>query len=102
MEMALLGDKIPAATALDWGMVNKVVADDQLMTEAKTLAAALAAGPTVALSLIRDLFWNSADNSFEEQLHAERVAQRTAGRTADFKEGVSAFLEKRPANFKGE
>lgn len=100
MEMALFGDKVPAAQALDWGMINKVVPDDQLMDEARAYAKRLADGPTQALALIRDLVWQAEDNDFDSQLQAERYAQRTAGRQSDFKEGVKAFLEKRPANFR--
>ena len=51
---------------------------------------------------MRDLIWNSADRDFDAQIHAERIAQRTAGRTEDFKEGVTAFLQKRPAKFTGK
>lgn len=101
MEMGLLGDKIPAETALEWGMINRVVDDADLMEEARKLARRLADGPTEALSLMRQLFWESEGNSFEDQLRAERLAQRTAGRTHDFAEGVKAFLEKRPAKFTG-
>ncbi|MEM6625883.1 MAG: enoyl-CoA hydratase/isomerase [Pseudomonadota bacterium] len=101
MEMTLLGDKIHAARALEWGLINRVCEADALMAEAKALAKELAEGPTIALSLIRELIWNSADTGFERQIHAERMAQRTAGRTADFKEGVTAFLKKRKADFKG-
>ncbi len=101
MEMALLGDKIPAQKALEWGMINRVVGDNSLMEEANSLAASLAAGPTQALSMIRELFWDSADRTFDAQIHAERVSQRSAGRTSDFKEGVTAFLEKREAKFTG-
>ncbi|MEM8616420.1 MAG: enoyl-CoA hydratase/isomerase [Pseudomonadota bacterium] len=100
MEMTLLGDKVPAKTAQDWGLVNRVVSDNALMIEAKEYARKLADGPTQALSLIRDLVWQAEDNDFDAQLQAERFAQRTAGRQADFKEGVKAFLEKRPANFR--
>lgn len=102
MEMALLGDKIPAAKALEWGLVNQVVPDDQLMDTARGLADRLAKGPTQALALMRDLVWSGTEEDFSDQLHAERVAQRTAGRTDDFREGVSAFLEKRPAAFTGK
>jgi 2-(1,2-epoxy-1,2-dihydrophenyl)acetyl-CoA isomerase len=56
----------------------------------------------VALSLIRKLYWDSTGNSFEEQLNLEFESQRSAGATDDFKEGVTAFLEKRPAKFKGQ
>ncbi|MEL8055548.1 MAG: enoyl-CoA hydratase/isomerase [Pseudomonadota bacterium] len=100
MEMALFGEKIQAGQALEWGLINRVVGDDALMDEARAYAQKLADGPTQALSMIRDLVWSSEDNTFDEQLQAERFAQRTAGRQPDFKEGVTAFLEKRPANFR--
>ena len=102
MEMALLGDKIPAAKALDWGLINRVVAHDDLMPTAIELASEMANGPTVSLSMIRSLIWDGGEREFNEQLHLERVAQRTAGRTKDFGEGVKAFLEKRPAKFTGQ
>jgi 2-(1,2-epoxy-1,2-dihydrophenyl)acetyl-CoA isomerase len=66
------------------------------------LAHELANGPTVALSLIRKLYWESPENSFEQQLNLEFESQRVAGSAEDFKEGVTAFLEKRPANFLGK
>lgn len=100
MEMTLFGDKVFADQALEWGMINKVVPDDQLVSEAQAYAKRLADGPTQALALIRDLVWQAEDNDFDSQLQAERFAQRTAGRQPDFKEGVNAFLEKRPANFR--
>lgn len=100
MEMTLLGEKLPAQTAFEWGLINRVVSDEDLMAEAQTYARSLADGPTQALSLIRELVWNAEDNDFDSQLQAERFAQRTAGRQDDFKEGVTAFLEKRPANFR--
>lgn len=74
MEMALLGDKIPAKTALEWGLINRCVPDDQLMAKAMELAKALATGPK-ALGAIRGLVWQSLDEEWAEQLHAERVAQ---------------------------
>ena len=58
--------------------------------------------PTIALSLIRKLYWDSPENSYEDQLNLEVQSQRLAGSADDFKEGVSAFLEKRPAKFKGK
>lgn len=101
MEMMLLGDKIPAKTALEWGLINRCVADAELMPTALGLAHALADGPTKTLSMIRKLAWQSFDNDWRAQLQAEREAQREAGRTEDFSEGVQAFLAKRPAKFKG-
>ncbi len=100
MEMALLGDKIPAAKALDWGLVNRVVPDAELMGAAAEVAGQLARGPK-SLGLIRQTIWASLDAAWTEQLHAERMAQRVAGKTEDFSEGVRAFLEKRPAAFTG-
>lgn len=102
MELSLLGEKLPAETALQWGLVNRIYDDEKLMDEVKTLATELANGPTISLSLIRQLYWESTDNSYEEQLNLERQFQRTAGTSNDFREGVRAFLEKRPAQFKGE
>ncbi|MGE5502005.1 MAG: enoyl-CoA hydratase/isomerase [Ignavibacteriales bacterium] len=100
MEMALLGDKLPAKTALEWGLVNRCVADAELLPTATALATELANGPK-SLTLIRQLMWGSLDNDWTGQLHAERQAQKIAGKTADFIEGVTAFLQKRPAEFKG-
>ncbi|MEM9740225.1 MAG: enoyl-CoA hydratase/isomerase [Pseudomonadota bacterium] len=101
MEMALLGEKLPAAKAYEWGMVNAVVPDDELMPKAMALAKTLANGPTRTLAMTRHLIWDGAEADWGQQLHAERVAQRNAGRTQDSKEGIMAFLEKRPANFTG-
>ncbi|MEM9667398.1 MAG: enoyl-CoA hydratase/isomerase [Pseudomonadota bacterium] len=101
MEMALMGDKIKAPQALEWGLVNEVTTDNELIEVANSKAQKLANGPTQALSMIRELIWDSADRNFQDQIHAERIAQRTAGRTNDFREGVTAFLQKRDANFTG-
>ncbi|GAM99290.1 enoyl-CoA hydratase [alpha proteobacterium U9-1i] len=101
MELTLLGEKLPARTALEWGMVNRLVPDSELLANASALALELANGPTRTLGLIRKLIWDSLDNDLPTQLRAEREAQKHAGHTADFVEGVSAFLQKRPAQFKG-
>ena len=102
VELSLMGEKLPAEKALEWGLVNRVHDDAVLMDETMKLARDLAAGPTIALSLIRKLYWDSPENSFEEQLNLEVQSQRIAGAAEDFKEGVTAFLEKRPAKFKGK
>ncbi len=100
MEMTLLGERTTAAQALAWGMINRCVADVDLMAEARTLARALAEGPA-SLALIRKLMWESLDNGWVEQLDAEAGAQSLAFRSDDFSEGLRAFLEKRPARFSG-
>jgi 2-(1,2-epoxy-1,2-dihydrophenyl)acetyl-CoA isomerase len=102
VELSLMGEKLPAEKALEWGLVNRVHDDAALMDETMKLAHELANGPTVALSLIRRLYWESPGNSFEDQLDLEQRLQREAGAAEDFKEGVTAFLEKRPAKFKGK
>ena len=101
MEMMLLGERIPAAKAFEWGMVNRVVPDDDVMTSALTLAKQLAAGPTKSLAMIRRMAWSASDASFEDAMKTERNNQRDAGRTADHREGVIAFIQKRPASFTG-
>ena len=101
-ELSLMADKLPAPTALEWGLINRVYEDDALMGEARKLATELANGPTVALGLIRKLYWNSPLNTYDAQLDLERNSQKIAGRTEDFGEGVKAFFEKRPAQFKGK
>jgi 2-(1,2-epoxy-1,2-dihydrophenyl)acetyl-CoA isomerase len=100
MEMALLGERVSAAKALEWGLVNRVVPDFELMAEATKLAHELAAGPA-SLGLIRKIMWRALDADFADQLADEARTQNQAGRTSDFVEGVRAFLEKRPAAFTG-
>ncbi len=101
MELMLLGDKLPAATALDWGLINRVVPDDAVEAQAAALAATLAAGPTLALGLIRRAAWAALSSDWETQLMLERDLQRQAGASPDCREGVAAFLAKRPAAFTG-
>jgi len=102
VELSLLGERLPAEKALEWGLVNRVYDDAALLEEALKLAHDLANGPTVSLSLIRKMYWESSENSFEEQINLEFESQRIAGATEDFREGVAAFLDKRPAAFKGK
>jgi 2-(1,2-epoxy-1,2-dihydrophenyl)acetyl-CoA isomerase len=102
IELSVMGERLSAEKALEWGLVNRVYDDALLMGEAMKLARELASGPTVALSLIRRLYWESPENSFEDQLNLEFESQRLAGATEDFREGVTAFLEKRAAKFQGK
>lgn len=100
--MSMLGTKVTAEQAEAWGLIWKCVDDAQLMTEARALTAHLAKQPTKGLSLIKKALQASADNTLDEQLDLERDFQRQAGRTADYREGVSAFIEKREPNFRGQ
>jgi len=100
--LALTAEPLPAETAAAWGMIWRVVDDAELMPEAEALAARLAAGPTFGLGLIKSAIQAAPGNSLEQQLELERDLQRQAGRSADYAEGVAAFLEKRPAAFRGQ
>ena len=99
--MMLLGEPLPAATAAEWGLIWKVVDDEKLMSEARVLATKLAQGPTIGLGLIKEALNRSLVSTLDAQLDAERDLQRIAATSADFREGVAAFLEKRPARFTG-
>jgi 2-(1,2-epoxy-1,2-dihydrophenyl)acetyl-CoA isomerase len=101
MEMMMLGERIPAEQALAWGLISRVVEDEHIASEAVLLATRLAQGPTVALGLIRRLAREAGQLTLSEALAAERVAQREAGETEDFRNGVMAFLQKRQARFEG-
>jgi 2-(1,2-epoxy-1,2-dihydrophenyl)acetyl-CoA isomerase len=101
MELMMLAERLPAAKACEWGLINRVVADADLEREAMQLAQSLARGPSVALGLIRDAVWNAADDPWSAVLAQERKNQMVAGRTADCQEGVKAFHEKRAAQFVG-
>jgi 2-(1,2-epoxy-1,2-dihydrophenyl)acetyl-CoA isomerase len=100
--LAFTAEALSAQQAADWGLIWKAVADETLMADARDLAQSLAIGPTRGLGLTKRLIQAAATNSLDEQLDMERDAQQEAGRTRDYAEGVTAFLEKRPAQFRGE
>ncbi len=100
-QLALLGERLPAEKAQHWGLIYKVAEDESVLDEALALADYLSRGP-MAVALTRQLFWESTHHSFEDQLRREQAAQSQAGATADFREGLAAFFEKRDPQFKGE
>ncbi len=99
-EMMMLGDDVPAATALDWGLAHRVVPADELEAQTRAFADRLAALPRSA-GMVKRQLRKTMTLSLPEQLKLEARMQDEAGRTADFSEGVSAFLEKRGASFSG-
>ena len=99
--LAMLADKVTAAQALEWGMVYRVVEAPALRDAATSIAVQLAAQPTRGLGLIKRGFNRSLGIDLGEQLDYEEALQREAGRTADYAEGVRAFLEKRKPKFEG-
>ena len=98
----MLGERVPAAKALDWGMVHKVVVDDALDAEAFALAERLAAMPTVALGLMRRAITAAYESDYAGAMEAEAVNQRAARGSADSMEGGIAFLTKRKPVFTGK
>src|SRR5215216_882932 len=100
-QMALLGERIPAERARDWGLVNYVYPDDRLMHEANELAAKLAAGPTRSYAASKQALNRMLYPDLDGQLDLEAELQHALARTSDFQEGVTAFVEKREAAFQG-
>ena len=101
VELSMMAEKLPAEKALEWGLVNRLYDDKAaLLAGAMDIARQLASGPR-SLALMRRAYWESTNNSYEQQLDMEARLQRQAGQSEDFGEGVAAFLAKRPAQFKG-
>lgn len=101
MALSLLGEKISAEQAQAWGMIWKCLDDDKLMTEAHALAKHLASQPTKALGMIKKALNESWTNNLDQQLDLERDLQREASHSADYAEGVAAFMAKRAPHFSG-
>ena len=100
--LAFLGEKVPAREAVEMGMIYKYVADDDFENEVQKLAGKLAKMPTRGLAYTKLAFNKSLTNDLDTQLAVEEHLQSDAANTADYKEGVAAFLEKRKPVFKGE
>ena len=100
--LAMLGSSVPAEEAERMGMIWQTVDDDKLMEAATAMARRLAAGPTLSYAAIKKAINSASANTLDQQLDLERDSQRALGRSTDYKEGVAAFLAKRPAQFTGQ
>jgi 2-(1,2-epoxy-1,2-dihydrophenyl)acetyl-CoA isomerase len=100
-EMAMLGERVTAAQALDWGLVNRVFADEDFARESAALTARLATGPTRSYAASKRQLNAQLYGNMAEQLELEATLQQEMAGSDDFLEGVGAFLAKRPANFSG-
>jgi 2-(1,2-epoxy-1,2-dihydrophenyl)acetyl-CoA isomerase len=100
-EMALLGERVPAPQALEWGLINRVVADEEFDAEVEALAERLATGPTASYAGTKRQLNAWLYSRMDEQLALEASIQQEAAASGDFAEGAQAFLERRPARFSG-
>jgi 2-(1,2-epoxy-1,2-dihydrophenyl)acetyl-CoA isomerase len=100
-KMLLLGEKVDGSTAVDWGMIDRCVPDDELEAEAGQVAAQLADGATVAIGLTKMLMHSGRDATLQAHLRDEAFAMELSSRSEDFKEGLAAFAQKRPTQFTG-
>ncbi|HUF19314.1 MAG TPA: 2-(1,2-epoxy-1,2-dihydrophenyl)acetyl-CoA isomerase PaaG [Burkholderiales bacterium] len=102
MGLALFGDKLSAEQAADWGLIWKCVDDAELMSTVRELAGRLASGPTRGYARTKQAIYAAEHHLLEQQIDLERDFQRELGRSRDYREGVDAFLAKRPPQFTGE
>ena len=101
LELTLLNPVLSAQEAKEWGIVNRVFPDDQFAAEVQKIATQLAQGPTLAYGRTKELFYSSTSETLETQMEHETLNIAASGKTADFREGVFAFAEKRQASFQG-
>lgn len=101
-ELSTMATKVSAKQALDWGMINRVVAPELLDSTVDDIANHYALAPTLAVGLIKKMLNQSSQSSLDEMLQMEAWCQEIAGRSEDYKEGTTAFVEKRKAVFKGK
>ncbi|NNF00321.1 MAG: 2-(1,2-epoxy-1,2-dihydrophenyl)acetyl-CoA isomerase [Pyrinomonadaceae bacterium] len=101
-ELFMTGDSVSAERALQIGMINRVVPPEDLQEEAMTMAARLSKSPTVSIGGIKKMINATFSNDLQAQLELEHECQIESGKSSDFKEGVEAFFEKRPPQFKGK